>query len=156
MENCKKKCPFIFDNLTIQNIILILLTLKTVWNMFKENGPEINIEDILMSQMKNSNPLGNINSIFDLNSLSSPTGPLSSPMCPMPCVSNSNSFSFFNFCLLGIFIYLIFFVRDILENFGLNVCDKKVCDKKVCDKKVCDKNLCNILKCPFNFGENKV
>ena len=53
-ESCNKKCPFGFENLNIQNIVLILLTLKSIWNIFKENTitPEINIEEILMNQIQ--------------------------------------------------------------------------------------------------------
>ena len=98
-----KKCPFKFENFSIQNILLFLLLLKTIWNSFKNNTPEINIEELLM----NRNP-ENIIPLFQETLI---------PQVPViPNTVSQSSLSFNKIIILGFFIFIIFFVRDILEN----------------------------------------
>ena len=178
IKTCEKKCPLGFDNLNIQNVLLIILTLKTIWGMFKDNGPELNIEDLLMnkipeqilpiSKLMSNLPLGDLMSnLSTMNcpmpmpncQMPIPNCSMSMPNCPMPKTSLSctSSFSISKIFLLGILIYLIFFIRDIFENFNFS-CIETVVDmnnsvdmnKSKCEKK------CKISKCPFNFGENTV
>ena len=100
--NCKK-CPFKFENFSIQNILLFLLLLKTIWNSFKNNTPGINIEELLM----NRNP-ENIIPLFQETLI---------PQAPViPSTVCQSSLSFNKIIILGFFIFIIFFIRDILEN----------------------------------------
>ena len=118
-ESCNKKCPFGFENLNIQNIILILLTLKSIWNMVQENTvtPEINIEDILMNQIKDQVlPFGMGKNIIPNCGLGIPNPPNCGLGIPNP---PNCGWGISKLILLGIFIYIIFFVRDILDDINV-------------------------------------
>jgi hypothetical protein len=114
-----KKCPFKFENFNVQNILLIFLTLRTIWNCLSQKQPEINLEEILLNKMPESFMPG------------FPQPPIiSTPRTPVVC----SSFSVSKLIFLGFFIYLIFFIRDLLTDFN-------------CSE---DENMCN--KCPFRLG----
>ena len=115
----RKKCPFKFENFNVQNILLIILTLKTIWNCLNQKQPEINLEEILLNKMPETFVPG-----FPQPNL------IPTPRPPVVC----NSFSLSKLIFLGFFIYLIFFIRDLLIDFN-------------CSE---EENLCN--KCPFRLG----
>ena len=112
----KKKCPFKFDNINIQNILLIILTLKTIWNCLNKQQPEINLEEIVLNKLNPNLGLG----------FPSPTI-LTTPKPQIPC----NNFSISKLIFLGFFIYLIFFIRDLLTDLS---CSNEVEDEKVCKR----------------------
>ena len=112
-----KSCPFSFSNVNIQNIILILLTIKTIWNAFKENAPE----EIILNRLNEQ--VFNIPNHFNI--------PMS---VPPPPITGSN-FCVTKMILLGVFIYIMFFIRDVIDSFRE--------ETKVCDT--------NMRKCPFKF-----
>jgi hypothetical protein len=111
----EKKCPFKFDNFNIQNILLIILTLKTIWNCINKQQPEINLEEIVLNKL---NP--NLGMGF-------PPTILTTPKTPVVC----SSFSISKLIFLGFFIYLIFFIRDLLQDLS---CSNEVSDEKMCNK----------------------
>ena len=103
--------------MSFQNIILVILILKTLWNSLTDNTPEFNLEDLLKSKLLNEQIL--------------PTEILN------PCVMNSNNFipqrnvipsrnvctsnfSLYKLIFLGFLIYLFFFIKDLLEQIGKN------------------------------------
>lgn len=117
-----RSCPYGFDNVNIKNILLIILTLKTIWNTFKNSSPEVNIEELLMSKMGE-------------HMIHIPT-----PI-PPPIPQHSINFSLTKLLLLAGFVYLIFYIRDYFES--LSCC-------KI-EGKICPEECCKIGKCPFNF-----
>lgn len=108
-----KKCPFKFENFNIQNVLLIILTLKTVWNCLSQKQPEINLEELLINKMPEAFMPG-IN----------PTSAIPTPNPPVVC----NSFNVSKLIFLGFLIYLIFFLKDLLCDFNCseedNMCKK--------------------------------
>ena len=113
-SNCPmKKCPFKFENFNIQNILLIILTLKTIWNCLSEKQPEINLEEILLNKM----PESFMPVLSQPNIIPTPRPP---PVC--------NNFSVSKLIFLGFFIYLILFIRDLLTDFNCTE-DEKLCER---------------------------
>ena len=116
-----RSCPYGFDNVNIKNILLIILTLKTLWNTFKNSGPEVNMEELIMSKM--GEQLIHI-----------PT--------PIPPPSSQNiNFSLTKLILLLGFVYFIFYIRDLLDSFS--------CCRL--EGELYPDDSCKIGKCPFNF-----
>jgi hypothetical protein len=115
-NSCSKKCPFKFENFSIQNIILCLLVLKTIWNSFSSNTPGIDIEELLGRNHENIIPLFQETLI--------PQAPV------MPATVCQSSLSFNKIIILGFFIFIIFFIRDILENICTS--DDEECKSNRC------------------------
>lgn len=118
-----RSCPYGFDNINIKNILLIILTLKTIWNTLKNSSsPEVNMEELLMSKIGE-------------HMIHIPN-----PM-PPPIPQHSINFSLTKLLLLAGFIYLIFYIRDSVDCF--------TCCKL--EGEICPDESCKIGKCPFNF-----
>lgn len=96
----EKRCPFNFKNFNFQTIMLIVLTLKTIWSSLNQQTPEINLEDLILNKFQQPGmPLFNDNFIH---------------MPAPPPVCNSN-FSIYKLIFLGFFVYLIFMIRDLFS-----------------------------------------
>ena len=98
----------------LRNVILFLLVLKTIWNSFS-NNQELNIEELLLNRCTN-----NIPPIFQESFLPTPNLVSTSNMVNTPNIVTTpvcqSSFSFNKIIIIGFVLYLIFFIRDILEN----------------------------------------
>jgi len=107
-----KKCSienllsFNFNDDKIKNIILILMTLKTIWDFLKNNSNKIDINDMVLSNLCNSNDFigQQMPNIIKKSNID---------------IEGCKGWNIFNFLLLGFFIYIIFFIKDIFENINL-------------------------------------
>jgi hypothetical protein len=140
-EGCKK-CPFKFDNFSFKNVIIVLLTIQAIWNLFKESGRDMNIEDLLVKGLGNSSSvphmlsnmspmLGNLSPM--LGNLSPMLGNLSpiidelSPILneiktpPVPKVPCSGSWMLTKVLLIMLFFYLVYFIKTIIEKISVGM-----------------------------------
>lgn len=105
-----KSCPYGFDNVNLKNILLIILTLKTIWNTFKNSsGPEVNIEELLMGKMGEH--------MIHI---------------PPPIPQHSINFSLTKLLLLAGFVYLIFYIRDSFESLSCYKFEGEICPEECC------------------------
>lgn len=126
--NENKKCPienllpFNFNDDKIKNIILILMTLKTIWDFFKHNSNKIDINDMILSNLCNSNDFigQQIPNIIG-QKIPNIIGPQIPNIIDKTNIDmdDCKGWNIFNFLLLGFFIYIIFFIKDIFENINL-------------------------------------
>lgn len=126
--NENKKCPienllpFNFNDDKIKNIILILMTLKTIWDFFKHNSNKIDINDMVLSNLCNSNDFigQQIPNIIG-QKIPNIIGPQIPNIIDKTNIDmdDCKGWNIFNFLLLGFFIYIIFFIKDIFENINL-------------------------------------
>lgn len=116
-----KSCPYGLDNVNIKNILLIILTLKTLWNTFKNSGPEVNLEELITSRMGEQ-----------LIHIPAPI--------PTPITQQSINFSLTKLILLLFFVYFIFYVKDLLDSLNCKL-----------DCEMYPDEGCGTKKCPFGF-----
>ena len=145
-EGCKK-CPFKFENFSFKNVILILLTIQAIWNLFKESGRDMNIEELFIKGLGNSSMLNGLSNISDLSNISglsnisdlSPMlGNLSpmlgnlSPMlgnlsseidipCPPKNPCSGGSWMLTKVLLIMLFFYLVYFTKTIIEKISVDM-----------------------------------
>ena len=133
-EGCKK-CPFKSENFSFKNVILVLLTLQVIWNLFKDSGKDVNIEDLLMKGLGNSGVvppvlgnlapmlgnmspmLGNMSPIID--ELSPIINEIKTP--PAPKVSCGGSWILTKVLLIMLFFYLVYFIKTIIEKISVGM-----------------------------------
>ena len=100
-NNCgERKCPFKFENFNFQTLMLIILTLKTIWGSLNQQTPEIDIEELIFNRFQQPG-MPFLNSNF--NSV------------PTPNRVCNTDFSISRMIFLGFFIYLIFIIRDLFS-----------------------------------------
>ena len=140
-EGCTK-CPFKSENFSFKNVILVLLTLQVIWNLFKDSGRDMNIEDLLVKGFGNSGAvppmlgnlapmlgnlapmvgnlapmLGNMSPIIDelspiLNEIKTP---------PVPKVPCGGSWMLTKVLLIMLFFYLVYFIKTIIEKISVGM-----------------------------------
>ena len=140
MENNCKTCPFKLDNLPLKNILLILLTAHTVWNMFKETSEKIpSVDDSISKLLGQTNMPNVIPMINDLGPLLSEIKPVPSP----PKLSCDSGGFITKICLILIFIYIIYFIKTIVERISVGM-ELNVNTSTPC-----------VTSCPLGFGGSK-
>lgn len=123
MKNDSKTCPLNLNNLPIKNILLFLLTLHTVWNMFKETSNKIPNLDDSISKLLGQNNIPNLMPLMTeltplLKSTHQPQIPKSIPISKPLC---GGSWLITKICLILIFIYLIYFIKTIVERVSVGM-----------------------------------
>ena len=187
MKNCSgdkscfgdKSCPLGLKNLNLKNVILFILTIKAIWSMFKESSNEVNIEELLLKGFTKSGSPDIMPFLSEMSPLLNGMGktqlpnmiPFLSEVSPLlteitqPKIvksSNNESWFFTKLVLIGIFFYLIIFIKDIIEKISacsmeLNVnrqnipidCDIINSSFMECPLKKCPLTKCSLNKCPL-------
>ena len=163
-EGCSK-CPFKSENFSFKNVILVLLTLQVIWNLFKDNGKDVNIEDLLIKGFGNSGSvppvLGNMSPMLGnlapmLGNLAPMLGNMSpiidelSPIIdeikapPAPKVSCGGSWMLTKVLLIMLFFYLVYFIKTIIEKISVGMELNVNTGTPYMD--------CPLSSCPLGFG----
>jgi hypothetical protein len=135
--DCQKKCPLEFNDFSFKNILLILLILKQVWSMFKDNKPDINLEEIIL---KNQLP-ANIPFMNDLGPI---IKEINVPQ-PVPKPSCNGNWMFTKILLVLLLFYIIYFIKTVVDKITLCSMELNVNGRN-------SELACPLMECPLGFG----
>ena len=132
-QTVENKCPVNLETFNFQNIILLILLLKTIWGSLNSNTPEFNLEDLVLNKLYSADnilPTNILNPrVINSNNLIPHDNLIPSRNLCQP------SFSLYKLIFLGFLVYIIFFIKDIIEQIGKNDEDNDTC--KRCPFKFC-------------------